>query len=359
MFIFSLPWNLRGTQIRFAPESGGASPAAAAAPATEAAPTETAKPAENLYTADDVEGLGEGAELLLGAKRDGGVQDDDDLPDEWTEENAGGEVESGKEKGENEEAAEAAEGEEEKAAPELTALQTQLAEATAERERLAAELETLKAAGPQTAPPVPASAGPLGNVSTDDALRSHERLAIDAEEWADENREGGELPRELQARLEGKKPDEIGEPRMLTGSEAMQLLKNAKRMLREHLPARREYLQSERGIKTFWQQHHPEYLDKAKPEGQMVAALERQWPHLKTNPAWFAALAAMARGSRAFEEEAKGKGESGKAKVEKAEPLAPVPPRSNGSRTSTGKPTTQRPVKLRANMSDEELAATM
>lgn len=245
------------------------------------------------------------------------------------------------------------------------AARTKIAAIAAEKEALAGEVAELKAKAPE---PIiaPSPSIPLANVSTEEGLSYHADLARSIKAWAIRNlANGGEFPAELQARIEGRKPEEITEARTLTADEAAGMLERSEGMLAQVIPARREYLSLEKETREFLKATYPSYLDAKTEEGKLYSGFLAQFPQIKQLPRWPTVLAAVVRGHMEMEKDHKARTDKTKGKAEPA-PKAPVPPGRGaaGASPKPGKPGNNpaaraKQPKLSASMDAEQLAAAL
>jgi len=322
-----------------------------------------------------------GGEMLRGATTTGApAEDNEGLPAQWTQENATGEededletrepekqeaaagtVEAGKEKTEVPASAPDMKDWPEAARTHVEAVQKERDALKTEKETLAAEVQKLKDGAPQAAPAV-TGAGPLARV-TSEGLAAHAALAKSLRSWALRHvASGGELPKELQARVEGRKVEDITEPRTLTAEEVGSILENTEAMLSDHIPARREWLATEKETNDWLAKEYPAYVDAKTPEGQLMEEFARQFPQVKQLPRWRTVLASVVRGHLAFEADhaAKVKKAAGNSEV----PIAPVPPSGGrGGSTGAAKPPISKPkgksAELSASMDADDLARVL
>lgn len=231
-------------------------------------------------------------------------------------------------------------------------------------EQLTAENATLKAGGSQQAPllaPTPES--PLAHVT--DAADLDKAIA-DAEariEWANENWDGGEYH---------KGPD--GKPVELDATAVRKMKTRAEQMIAKHVPARREYLKNESAAMAYITKRYPTLADSSSADAQAFATFQKQFPQIKTLPAWPVILADTIRGQgirlqeeaeqRAGKSATNGAGDGkagGDAAKDGKEPPKPAPnmpgpvegaPPGSQNREKPG-------PKLRASMDAEDLAAIM
>lgn len=328
-----------------------------------------------------------GGEMLRGGITTGELTEDTEgLPTEWTQSNATGEEEDeeaektagdGKEKpdaGTKEGAAsDTVPAEVPASAPDMKdwpeAARTHVAEIAKERDALKTEKETLsgevaklKASPPAAVVVTPTRESPLARVTDESGLTAHADLATSMRSWALRNlANGGELPKELQARIEGRKAEDITEARTLTAEETATILENTETMLTKHIPARKEWLATERDTNDWLAKEYPQYVDDTKPEGQLMAAFLTQFPQIKQLPRWKTVLASVVRGHLAFE--ADNKAAQAKAAGKGDAPLAPVPPGGGKGGGAGAKPPISKPkgksTELSASMDIADLARVM
>lgn len=331
-----------------------------------------------------------GGELLRGGTvKEGALEEHDGLPQEWTAENASGEGEEEEKpevlgEGAKADAGTPPEGEgvpapalakegeaakpvmtdwPEAAKAEYGKVEAELVKARGEKEALAAEVATLKTAAPVRVNAA-SRANPLGNVGSEAELAPHVALAREAQGWARRHLSaGGELPAALQAKLEGKKVEEITEARTLTGEEAAGMLDSAERMLGEIIPARQRYLQTERETGDWLAKEYPEYTDPKTEQGKLFQVFLAQFPQVKQLPRWKSVMASVVKGHMAFEAEAKERADkaAGKSPATPA-PIAPVPPGNGKKAAAATTPAISKKKasrELSASMDESDLARVM
>jgi hypothetical protein len=258
-------------------------------------------------------------------------------------------------------------------AQEKETIATEKAALVTEKETLTAKVSELETKVAATPAPVlaPTRANPLAHVRDEKGLEVNANFARSLKSFALKSlANGGEMPRELQAELEGVKPTEIKEPRTVTAEEAHAMYENAEAMLNERIPQRRQYLAEECQAQAELVNLAPEMLKADTEEGKIYAAFLQQFPEAKLISRWPTMIAATVLGHLALDARAKAAKEAKEKKISGGgpagapakphtpiAPVPPTPPNGGGAAPKISKP--GKATQLSASMDAEDLASLM